>query len=128
MENILHLSAQKRNLEQKKDFARKQLEQLLPDLEKASGEAEKYKDADQKCEALGILIREKQEQLKKYQVLEQLKKELDEIRMQLKKCRAGQEANIRQEQQLHKDMEQLKKERSLLENSQLDLQKAITEK
>ena len=48
--------------------------------------------------------------------------------MQLKKCRAGQEANIRQEQQLHKDMEQLKKERSLLENSQLDLQKAITEK
>ena len=128
MENILHLSAQNRNLEQKKDFARKQLEQLLPDLEKASGEAEKYKDADQKCEALGILIREKQEQLKKYQVLEQLKKELDEIRMQLKKCRAGQEANIRQEQQLHKDMEQLKKERSLLENSQLDLQKAITEK
>ena len=128
MENILHLSAQKRNLEQKKDIARKQLEQLLPDLEKASGEAEKYKDADQKCEALGILIREKQEQLKKYQVLEQLKKELDEIRMQLKKCRAGQEANIRQEQQLHKDMEQLKKERSLLENSQLDLQKAITEK
>lgn len=128
MENILHLSAQKRNLEQKKDFARKQLEQLLPDLEKASGEAEKYKDADQKCEALGILIREKQEQLKKYQVLEQLKKELDEIRMQLKKCRVGQEANIRQEQQLHKDMEQLKKERSLLENSQLDLQKAITER
>ena len=128
MENMLHLSAQKRNLEQKKDIARKQLEQLLPDLEKASGEAEKYKDADQKCEALGILIREKQEQLKKYQVLEQLKKELDEIRMQLKKCRAGQEANIRQEQQLHKDMEQLKKERSLLENSQLDLQKAITEK
>lgn len=48
--------------------------------------------------------------------------------MQLKKCRAGQEANIRQEQQLHKDMEQLKKERSLLENSQLDLQKAITER
>ena len=128
MENMLHLSAQKRNLEQKKDLARKQLEQLLPDLEKASGKAEKYKDADQKCEALGILIREKQEQLKKYQVLEQLKKELDEIRMQLKKCRAGQEANIRQEQQLHKDMEQLKKERSLLENSQLDLQKAITEK
>lgn len=128
MENILHLSAQKRNLEQKKDFARKQLEQLLPDLEKASGEAEKYKDADQKCEALGILIREKQEQLKKYQVLEQLKKELDEIRMQLKKCRAGQEANIRQEQQLHKDMEQLKKERSRLENSRLDLQKAVTEK
>ena len=121
MENMLHLSAQKRNLEQKKDLARKQLEQLLPDLEKASGEAEKYKDADQKCEALGILIREKQ-------VLEQLKKELDEIRMQLKKCRAGQEANIRQEQQLHKDMEQLKKERSLLENSQLDLQKALTEK
>ena len=128
MENMLHLSAQKRNLEQKKDLVRKQLEQLLPDLEKASGEAEKYKDADQKCEALGILIREKQEQLKKYQVLEQLKKELDEIRMQLKKCRAGQEANIRQEQQLHKDMEQLKKERSLLENSQLDLQKAITER
>ena len=128
MENMLHLSAQKRNLEQKRNLASKQLEQLLPDLEKASGEAEKYKDADQKCEALGLLIREKQEQLKKYQVLEQLKKELDEIRMQLKKCRAGQEANIRQEQQLHKDMEQLKKERSLLENSQLDLQKAITEK
>ena len=128
MENMLHLSAQKRNLEQKKDLARKQLEQLLPDLEKASGEAEKYKDADRKCEALGILIREKQEQLKKYQVLEQLKTELDEIRMQMKKCRAGQEANIRQEQQLHKDMEQLKKERSLLENSRLDLQKAVTEK
>lgn len=128
MENMLHLSAQKRNLEQKKDLARKQLEQLLPDLEKASGEAEKYKDADRKCEALGILIREKQEQLKKYQVLEQLKTELDEIRMQMKKCRAGQEANIRQEQQLHKDMEQLKKERSRLENSRLDLQKAVTEK
>ena len=121
MENMLHLAAQKRNLEQKKDLARKQLEQLLPDLEKASGEAEKYKDADQKCEALGILIREKQEQLKKYQVLEQLKKELDEIRMQLKKCRAGQEANIRQEQQLHKDMEAItEKEKRTQRKSELN--------
>lgn len=128
MENMLHLSTQKHSLEQKRNLAAEQLEKLLPELEKASGEAEKYKDADRKCEELGLLIREKQEQLKKYQVLEQLKKELDEIRRQLQECRARQEANIRQEQQLHKEMEQLKKEHSQLENSQLDLQKAVTEK
>ena len=68
------------------------------------------------------------EQLKKYQVLEQLQKELGEIGAQLEKCKTQQEVNIRHEQQLHKDMEQLKQERSQLENSELDLQKAITEK
>ena len=128
MEKKLHLSAQKRSLEQKREFAGKQLEKVLPELEKISAEAEKYKDTDKKCEELGLLIREKQEQLKKYQVLEQLQKELGEIRAQLEKCKTQQEVNIRHEQQLHKDMEQLKQERSQLENSELDLQKAITEK
>lgn len=128
MEKKLHLSAQKRSLEQKREFAGKQLEKDLPELEKISAEAEKYKDTDKKCEELGLLIREKQEQLKKYQVLEQLQKELGEIGAQLEKCKTQQEVNIRHEQQLHKDMEQLKQERSQLENSELDLQKAITEK
>ena len=128
MEKKLHLSAQKRSLEQKREFAGKQLEKVLPELEKISAEAEKYKDTDKKCEELGLLIREKQEQLKKYQVLEQLQKELGEIGAQLEKCKTQQEVNIRHEQQLHKDMEQLKQERSQLENSELDLQKAITEK
>ncbi len=128
MEKKLHLSAQKRSLEQKREFAGKQLEKVLPELEKISAEAEKYKDTDKKCEELGLLIREKQEQLKKYQVLEQLQKELGEIGAQLEKCKMQQEVNIRHEQQLHKDMEQLKQERSQLENSELDLQKAITEK
>lgn len=128
MEKKLHLSAQKRSLEQKREFAGKQLEKVLLELEKISAEAEKYKDTDKKCEELGLLIREKQEQLKKYQVLEQLQKELGEIGAQLEKCKTQQEVNIRHEQQLHKDMEQLKQERSQLENSELDLQKAITEK
>lgn len=128
MEKKLHFSAQKRSLEQKREFAGKQLEKVLPELEKISAEAEKYKDTDKKCEELGLLIREKQEQLKKYQVLEQLHKELGEIGAQLEKCKTQQEVNIRHEQQLHKDMEQLKQERSQLENSELDLQKAITEK
>lgn len=128
MEKKLHLSAQKRSLEQKREFAGKQLEKVLPELEKISAEAEKYKDTDKKCEELGLLIREKQEQLKKYQVLEQLQKELGEIGAQLEKCKTQQEVNIRHEQQLHKDMEQLKQESSQLENSELDLQKAITEK
>ena len=128
MENKLHLSMQKRSLEQKREFAGEQLKKLLPELEKASEEAEKYKDTDRKCEELGLLIREKQEQLKKYQVLEQLKKELDEIRKQMEKCRVQQEANIRHEQRLHKNTDQLKQECSKLENSELDLQKEITEK
>lgn len=128
MENLLHLSTQKHSLEQKEAFAGEQLEKLLPELDKAAAEAEKYKDTDRKCEKLGLLIREKQEQLKKYQVLEQLQKELEEIGTQLEKCRAWQEANVRQEEQIQKDMEQLKEERSRLENSEVDLQKAMSEK
>lgn len=128
MEKLLHLSSQKQSLEQKETFAEEQLKKLLPELEKATAEAEKYQDTDQKCEKLGLLIREKEEQLKKYQLLEQLKEELDEIGTQLEKSRAQQEANIRQEEQIQKDMEQLKKERSTLENSEVDLQKAMTEK
>lgn len=128
MEKLLHLSSQKQSLEQKETFAEEQLKKLLPELEKATAEAEKYQDIDQKCEKLGLLIREKEEQLKKYQLLEQLKEELDEIGTQLEKSRAQKEANIRQEEQIQKDMEQLKKERSTLENSEVDLQKAMTEK
>ena len=128
MEKLLHLSSQKQSLEQKETFAEEQLKKLLPELEKATAEAEKYHDTDQKCEKLGLLIREKEEQLKKYQLLEQLKEELDEIGTQLEKSRAQKEANIRQEEQIQKDMEQLKKERSTLENSEVDLQKAMTEK
>lgn len=128
MEKLLHLSSQKQSLEQKETFAEEQLKKLLPELEKATAEAEKYHDTDQKCEKLGLLIREKEEQLKKYQLLEQLKEELDEIGTQLEKSRAQKEANIRQEEQIQKDMDQLKKERSTLENSEVDLQKAMTEK
>ena len=128
MEKLLHLSSQKQSLEQKETFAEEQLKKLLPELEKATAEAEKYHDTDQKCEKLGLLIREKEEQLKKYQLLEQLKEELDEIGTQLEKSRAQKEANIRQEEQIQKDMEQLRKERSTLENSEVDLQKAMTEK
>ena len=108
MEKLLHLSSQKQSLEQKETFAEEQLKKLLPELEKATAEAEKYQDTDQKCEKLGLLIREKEEQLKKYQLLEQLKEELDEIGTQLEKSRAQKEANIRQEEQIQKDMEQLK--------------------
>ncbi len=128
LETLLNLSEQKRNLEQKSGLAREQLEKLLPELEKASKEAEKYKDADKRCEELGILIRESQEKLKKYQDLELLKKELDGIRKQLETCKAQQEKNIRQEQQLQEETVRRKKEREQLGNSELDLQKALTEK
>ena len=128
MENLLNLSRQKQNLEQKRNLAREQLEQLLPELEKASKEAEIYKDADQRCEQLGLLIREKQEKLKKYQYLEQLHKELEELQRQLIKCREQQEENIRQTSLLQINMDQLKEERAKLENVRLDLQKAETEK
>ena len=90
MEKMLNLSAQKRGLEQKRKLAREQLEKLLPELKKASEEAEKYKDADQRCEKLGLLIREKQEKLKKYQELEQLQKERIEIERQLENCKVQQ--------------------------------------
>ena len=128
LETLLNLSEQKRNLEQKSEFSREQLEKLLPELEKASQEAEKYKDADKQREELGILIRESQEKLKKYQDLELLKKELDGIRKQLETCKAQQEKNIRQEQQLQEETVRRKKEREQLGNSELDLQKALTEK
>ena len=128
LEILLNLSEQKRNLEQKSEFSREQLEKLLPELEKASQEAEKYKDADKRCEELGLLIRESQEKLKKYQDLELLKKELDGIRKQLETCKAQQEKNIRQEQQLQEETVRRKKEREQLGNSELDLQKALTEK
>lgn len=87
---MLNLSAQKRGLEQKRKLAREQLEKLLPELKKALEEAEKYKDADQRCEKLGLLIREKQEKLKKYQELEQLQKERIEIERQLENCKVQQ--------------------------------------
>lgn len=128
MEKMLNLSAQKRGLEQKRKLAREQLEKLLPELKKASEEAEKYKDADQRCEKLGLLIREKQEKLKKYQELEQLQKERIEIERQLENCKVQQKKIIRQEEQQQKEMEQLKTEREQLGNSELDLQKALTEK
>ena len=127
MENLWILSEQKHSLEKKSKLARKQLEKILPKLQQALEEAGKYKDADQKCEQLSLLIREKKEKLKKIQVLEQLQKELEEIRKQQEKSRVQQETTIRQEEQLGKDMEQLKQEHSQLENSELDLQKAITE-
>ena len=74
METMLNLSAQKRSLEEKRALALEQLEKILSELAKASEEAEKYKDADHRCEELGIRIREKEEKLKKYQELEKLKK------------------------------------------------------
>lgn len=128
MENLLNLSRQKQNLEQKRDLAREQLEKLLPELEKALEEDGKYKDADQRCEKLGLLIREKQEKLKKYQDLEQLRKGLEEIQNQLLKCREQQKENVRKEKTLQTSIEELRKERAQLEDSQLDLQKAVTEK
>ena len=57
METMLNLSAQKRSLEEKRALALEQLEKILSELAKASEEAEKYKDADQRCEELGLLIR-----------------------------------------------------------------------
>ena len=104
------------------------LKRLLSELAKASEEAEKYKDADQRCEELGLLIREKQEKLKKYQDLEQLQEERREIERQLGNCQTQKEKIIRQEEQQQKEMEQLKTEREQLGNSELDLQKALTEK
>ena len=76
--------AQKRNLELKKKKAEKDLEELTPLLQLAVEEAEKYKDADHRCEELGIRIREKEEKLKKYQELEKLKKELETIEGKLR--------------------------------------------
>lgn len=128
MENLLNLSAQKRSLEEKRELALGQLERLLPELAKAAEEAEQYKDADQRCEEIGLLIREKQEKLKKYQELEQLQKERIEIEQQLKNCQMQKEKIDRQEEQQQKEMEQLKTEREQLGNSELDLQKALTEK
>ena len=71
-EEAQNLVAQKRNLELKKKKAEKDLEELTPLLQLAVEEAEKYKDADHRCEELGIRIREKEEKLKKYQELEKL--------------------------------------------------------
>ncbi|MFQ7421009.1 MAG: hypothetical protein ACLRNZ_14770 [Blautia massiliensis (ex Durand et al. 2017)] len=82
--------AQKRNLELKKKKAEKDLEELTPLLQLAVEEAEKYKDADHRCEELGIRIREKEEKLKKYQELEQLQKERIEIERQLENCKVQQ--------------------------------------
>lgn len=78
-EEAQNLVAQKRNLELKKKKAEKDLEELTPLLQLAVEEAEKYKDADHRCEELGIRICEKEEKLKKYQELEKLKKELETI-------------------------------------------------
>ena len=66
-EEAQNLVAQKRNLELKKKKAEKDLEELTPLLQLAVEVAEKYKDADHRCEELGIRIREKEEKLKKYQ-------------------------------------------------------------
>ena len=106
-EEIQNLAAQKRNLELKKKKAEKQLEELFPQLQLAAEELEKYKDADQRCEKLGLLIREKQEKLKKYQELEQLQKERIEIERQLENCKVQQKKIIRQEEQQQKEMELL---------------------
>lgn len=64
-------------------------------LRKHRKRQEKYKDADQRCEKLGLLIREKQEKLKKYQELEQLQKERIEIERQLENCKVQQKKIIR---------------------------------
>ncbi len=55
MEKMLNLSAQKTKPGKKKKLAREQLENILSEFAKASEEAEKYKDADQRCEELGVL-------------------------------------------------------------------------
>lgn len=83
-EEAQNLVAQKRNLELKKKKAEKDLEELTPLLQLAVEVAEKYKDADHRCEELGIRIREKEEKLKKYQELEKLKKSWKQSKESLK--------------------------------------------
>ena len=93
-EEAQNLVAQKRNLELKKKKAEKDLEELTPLLQLAVEEAEKYKDADHRCEELGIRIREKEEKLKKYQELEKLKKELETIEGKLETVSEKKEKDI----------------------------------
>lgn len=99
--------AQKRNLELKKKKAEKDLEELTPLLQLAVEEAEKYKDADHRCEELGIRIREKEEKLKKYQELEKLKKSWKQSKESLKQS-VKKEKDISEEQLLQKKMRKKK--------------------
>ena len=115
--------AQKRNLELKKKKAEKDLEELTPLLQLAVEEAEKYKDADHRCEELGIRIREKEEKLKKYQELEKLKKELETIEGKLETVSEKKEKDISEEQLLQKKEEEEKKRLSILADAGEELQK-----
>ena len=113
----------KRNLELKKKKAEKDLEELTPLLQLAVEEAEKYKDADHRCEELGIRIREKEEKLKKYQELEKLKKELETIEGKLETVSEKKEKDISEEQLLQKKDEEEKKRLSILADAGEELQK-----
>lgn len=122
-EEAQNLVAQKRNLELKKKKAEKDLEELTPLLQLAVEEAEKYKDADHRCEELGIRIREKEEKLKKYQELEKLKKELETIEGKLETVSEKKEKDISEEQLLQKKDEEEKKRLSILADAGEELQK-----
>ena len=122
-EEAQNLVAQKRNLELKKKKAEKDLEELTPLLQLAVEVAEKYKDADHRCEELGIRIREKEEKLKKYQELEKLKKELETIEGKLETVSEKKEKDISEEQLLQKKDEEEKKRLSILADAGEELQK-----
>ena len=85
--------------------------------------AEKYKDADHRCEELGIRIREKEEKLKKYQELEKLKKELETIEGKLETVSEKKKKDISEEQLLQKKDEEEKKRLSILADAGEELQK-----
>ena len=93
---------------EKRKKRKKDLEELTPLLQLAVEEAEKYKDADHRCEELGIRIREKEEKLKKYQELEKLKKELETIEGKLETVSEKKEKDISEEQLLQKKDEEEK--------------------
>lgn len=122
-EEIQNLAAQKRNLELKKKKAEKQLEELFPQLQLAAEELEKYKDADHRCEKLGIQIREKEEKLKKYQELEKTEKELKITKGKLEESRGKKEENILKEQLLQKKAEEEKRYLETLADAGEQLQK-----
>lgn len=122
-EEIQNLAAQKRNLELKKKKAEKQLEELFPQLQLAAEELEKYKDADHRCEKLGIQIREKEEKLKKYQELEKTEKELKITKGKLEESRGKKEENILKEQILQKKAEEEKRYLETLADAGEQLQK-----
>lgn len=96
--------AQKRNLELKKK-KRKRSGRINTTSTACSRRGGKYKDADHRCEELGIRIREKKK-AEKYQELEKLKKSWKQSKESLKQSVKKREGYFRRAALTEKDEEE----------------------